>query len=67
METTACLFRERPDYRGGKNKRRANGEGIYKRVGEKRWCVYREGEKVNGVFEESAGLDLQLQNREVKS
>ena len=33
--TSILVCSGRPDYRGGKNKRRANGEGIYKRVGEK--------------------------------
>jgi len=51
---------------GEKIKRRANGEGIYKRVGEK-GGVYRKREKANGVFVQSLGPELQLQNREVKS
>jgi hypothetical protein len=42
------------------------GRGYINGWGEK-GGVYRKGEKANGVFVQSLGPELQLQNREVKS
>jgi hypothetical protein len=51
--TSRLVCSRRRAKEGGKNKRRANGEGIYNGWGEKRWFVYRRGKKVNGVLEGS--------------